>query len=191
MDNKTKWSLAAKYGFNLSFVTIILEITKAILINKELMVFSSFLSIVKLTLIILLLRRFMQKFTDLQPNTPVSYGQSFGFGFLISFFSTIICVAFFVIEYTVLFPHLIDGPLDQYLTMMKQYGTTMPLDYDQIKGLLPSIIMIGQTFSCLIWGLILSSIIANWTKKDMPFFDKNDDNLSDNNTNSNIDSEIE
>ena len=189
MDNKTKWSLAAKYGLILSVVTIVIEITKALLMNTSLMVISSLLSIVKLVLVIYLLHRFMQQFTDLQPNRPVSYSKSFSFGFLVSFFSSIICVAFLVLEYTVLFPHLIDAPLEQYITIMKQYGTTIPLDYNQIKGILPSLIMIGQTFSCLIWGLILSSIIANWTKKDMPFFDEN--NMSDNSTNSDIDSDIE
>ncbi|MFA6676283.1 MAG: DUF4199 domain-containing protein [Bacteroidales bacterium] len=184
MDNKTKWHLAAKYGLKLALVTIVIGIVQAYL-NKP--IIGSLLSIVKLILTISLLRNFMQKFTDLQPNRPISYGQSFRFGFLVSFFSSIVCVAFFVLEYTVFFPHLIDAPLEQYATMMKQYGTTIPLDYDQLRGLLPSIIMIGQTFNCLIWGLILSSIIANWTKKDMPFFDKNDNNFD--NNNSNIDSE--
>ena len=60
------------------------------------------------------------------------------------------------------------------ITMYESMGLesiTEILDYDRMMRTLPITIAVSQIFNCLIWGLIISAITANFAKVriDNPF----------------------
>lgn len=167
MDNKTKWSLAAKYGLILSSATIIVSIIGMLNIPGWL---GTILTIAKFVAIFYMLRYFMGKYSEMHDGS-VSYGTSFKFGFLVCFCSTIICTAYTYIDYTLFRPELIDVMIETMLTAQSSMGSSagMTLDYQTLSSVMPKVILFSLFLDYIIFALIFPAIVANYTKKEIIF----------------------
>ena len=89
----------------------------------------------------------------------------------VSLFSTVVCTLATVLLYQVIIPGYFEEMVTQLLISYEQMGVEGLVDYDMLMSTMPMTITIGQIFNCLLWGLILSSILANTAKikKDNPF----------------------
>jgi hypothetical protein len=172
MDNKTKWSLAAKYGLILSSATIIVSIIGMFNIPGWL---GTILTIAKFVAIFYMLRYFMEKYSEMYDGS-VSYGTSFKFGFLVCFCSTIICTAYTYIDYTVFRPEVIELMIETMLTAQNSMGATSSVvfDYQMLSSMMPKVLIFSLFLDYIIFALIFPAIVANFTKKE-DIFDINTD----------------
>lgn len=163
MNNTNIIQSAAVNGLILSLVTILSSLISVTITPTGFL--SILLWLLKLGVTIYLLYYFMKKRS--QEFEVYTYGNSFLYGFLICLFSSIACTAYMVLQYTVIFPDLISGTIEQVVVMWEQMG----VDYSSIGGgnleqfLLKSMYIIFP-FYYLLWGVILSLILAASTKRN-------------------------
>ncbi len=169
MDNKTKWSLAAKYGLILSSATIIVSIIGMLNIPGWL---GTIITIAKFVAIFYMLRHFMGKYTEMLDGS-VSYGTSFKFGFLVCFCSSIICTAYTYMDYMLIRPEVIETMIEAFLTTQNTMGATsgVMFDYQTLSSMMPKILIFSLFLDYIIFALIFPAIVANYTKKEI-FFDE-------------------
>ena len=172
MDNKTKWSLAAKYGLILSSVTIIVSLLGMLELPSWI---GTIISILKFVAIFYMLNYFMKSYSEMYDGS-VSYGTSFKFGFLVCFCSTIICTAYTYIDYTVFRPEVIELMIETMLTAQNSMGATSSVvfDYQMLSSMMPKVLIFSLFLDYIIFALIFPAIVANFTKKE-DIFDTNTD----------------
>jgi len=122
-------------------------------------------SIVKVSVIVTILYVVMKKYTEETGCVP--YSKSFKYGFLVCMFSSIICTLWNILSFYVIFPDSIDTIIGAVTTAFDQMKVEM--DYDAIVDMIPPALVISSFISCLIWGLLLSAILAASAKNDSPF----------------------
>ncbi len=174
MNNNSLWSLAAKNGMILSLITIVIELLKTVVTMKP--IWSTLLSLVKLGLIIYLLYYFMKKYA--QDKDYVSYSESFRYGFFLTFCSAIVCTLFYLVLYLVIAPDIIETAMDTFSSVMGNQSFNFDFDMDQLSSVLPTAIGFSQLITCTLWGLVLSAIVANFTKKGDIFSTNSSDSKS-------------
>lgn len=162
MDKSAKWSLAAKYGLLLSIVTIVIEL---ITTSFTLPVWASYsFTIIKLALVVYVLYIFMKKYSAMCEGS-VSYSQSFGFGFIVSLCSAIVCTLFAFFNYNFINPDIMDKVLEGLTQYEDYFGGYF--DMDLFERLMPNLSLVSVFINCLIFGLIIPAILANYTKKEV------------------------
>jgi len=124
-------------------------------------------SIVKVLVISTLLYLLMKKYTDDTGYVP--YSKSFKYGFLVCLFSSIICTLWSILSFYVIFPDTLDTIIEAVTVAFDQMKVDM--DYDDIVNIIPPALVISSFISCLIWGVLLSAIMAVSAKNDTPFDD--------------------
>ncbi len=166
---------AATTALPFTLVSIIFDIIKHF--TQEMPLLATTASFIKLGLVTTVLYWCMKKFTADEGYVP--YGRSFRFGFSICTFSAIICTLWSFLNIYVIFPDQLDVMMEALSTAFEQMSANF--DYDMIVRYVPAALIISSFISCLIWGLILSGILANFTKNDSPFTDNaQDDHTTDN-----------
>lgn len=171
MNNRIKWSEAATQAFILSFVTIAYELIN-ILFPTMPGVLSIILSLLKLVVIIIILRKIMVK--DAIKRAPLSYSGSFRYGMAVCFFSSIICASVVTLLYTTVFPEISEKLVETTFMVLEQSNIETMLDYNELSSGIFKYILFSKFFSCIISGMIISAILAFGTKtlnSDNPFDD--------------------
>lgn len=167
MATSNKWNTAATNGLLLSLITIIASLLQSVFKIEGL--FSMVLWAAKFGGCIYLLHYFMKQHSLQEQN--VSYVESFKYGFLICCFSSIVCAAYLYISMTLLFPEQIDAAIEQVNTLLASgsYSSEEESAVMSMMGKLPQITLFSAFFYYVLIGAVMSSIIANFTKKDDPF----------------------
>ena len=169
MNNKIKCSEAATQAIILSIVTIAYELISITFPTMPGML-SIILSLLKLVVIIIILRKIMAK--DAIKRAPLSYGGSFRYGMAVCFFSSIICASVATLLYTVVFPDISEQLVENTFMILEEANVGTMLDYDELSSGIFKYILFSKFFSCMISGLIISAILATGTKtlnSDNPF----------------------
>ena len=164
MENQTSnLQKAVVYGLLLSLVTILHSLLTATMEISGIV--GILLWIVKFGAVIYLFYYFMKK-RSLEFEV-YTYGDSFRFGFLVCVFSTIACAAYSILQFTVIFPDMVSGQLEQVMAIMEQSGSdTSALESINMGKIMRGVIFFGMPIYYMIWGLILSAIFASSTKRN-------------------------
>lgn len=173
MEASAKWNSAAINGLLLSLVTIVYSLIQSVF---GLSGFSSIiLWMVKFAGCIYLLYYFMKQYSG--NFEQISYGSSFQYGFILCSLSSIVCACFSFISMTLLFPETTELAIEQMQTVMASgnYSSEEENIINSMADNLPQITLFAGLFYYIVIGAVMSSIIANFTKKTDPFaeYDKN------------------
>ncbi len=163
MESNNKWQLAATNGLLLSLVTIIYTLVQQVLTPGAFI--SILLWCIKFGGCLWLLYYFMKQYSA--NFEQITYGKSFGYGFLICCFSSIVCACFSFISLTLIFPDSIEMAREQMMTTIASQNMSSDQEsmMEAIANNLPQITLFSSLVYCIIFGAIASSIIANFTKK--------------------------
>ncbi len=169
MDNKHIWHLAAKNGLILAATTIAFD-TLSFLFPSIYSIgwLTVLLSLLKTTICVTLVYKFMSSLTKSREN--IRYGESFSYGMRISLLSSVLSAS----VATFIFVNVGDS-METFTELMM---TSIPsvgveLDYETFSKIIPISYFLGQFFRYIICGLIITAIIANYTKKVNPFTEEN------------------
>ncbi|MBR5857225.1 MAG: DUF4199 domain-containing protein [Bacteroidales bacterium] len=167
MEKVNKWQSAALAGLILSSVTIIYSLISFIFSPGGFV--STILWAVKFGACIYLLYYLMKQYSS-QFDT-ITYGESFRYGSLVSVFSAIICSCFAFLSITLLFPDQLDKSLEAMQSIIDSgnYNDEQLEAFDTVAGKLPQILLFWSLFYYSIFGVLVSLIIATYTKKTNPF----------------------
>jgi len=168
MSNQSELSFthrAAVTALPFTLVPILFDIAKHF--TQEMAILSIAVGFIKVGTITAILNVCMKKFTMDEGYVP--YGRAFKFGFSLCTFSSIICTLWFVLNVYVIFPDQLDKLYESLTTALGRMDTG--IEYDQIVRFMPPALIVSSFINCEIWGLILSSILANYTKNDSPFIE--------------------
>lgn len=172
MENINKWKSAATDGLILSAITIVYLLVTNLLPSGA--KWSSFVTIPLwiakfggcIWLLYWLMRLYSTKFET------ITYRSSFAYGTLVSLFSAIVCSCWQYFSMTVLFSKSTDNMMEQVISVMgtqyteEQMEAVMPLLEN-----LPQISLFANLVYFTLFGLMVSAIAANYTKKVNPFND--------------------
>lgn len=160
---------AATAALPFTLIPIVFDIIKHF--TQELPFLSIMVSVVKLGIVVAVLYTIMKKFTRDEGYVP--YGRSFRFGMSLCTFSSIICTLWYVLNLYVIFPDQLDQLMEMMTLTFEKMSTS--IDFDQVSRYLSPALIISSFISCIVWGLILSAILANFTKNDSPFAEGTED----------------
>ena len=101
----------------------------------------------------------------------VSYGEAFKYGFALCVFSSIVCTCYMFISITWIFPETIDIAMEQIQTVIATggYSSEQEEAIFNVADRLPQLTLISSIIYYILIGAVMSSIIANFTKKTDPF----------------------
>lgn len=193
MKHKLPWTQAGLNGLLLSLITIAVEVPIMVFKNMPGIV-STILTMIKIAGSFTLLLYFVRKYTETLEY--VSFGDGFKYGFAISFFSSIVCTLAHIVTVTMIVPDLIPQTLDSAFQIWESAGMAGMFDYNTLLKMMPGLLAGSKMFSCLIFGLLFSSIIASMTKTRLSPFanygtsdgtDNSSDNSTDNSSDDNTD----
>ena len=108
-----------------------------------------------------IMRRYSNRFTG------ISYRGVFKYGAVVCFFSSLVCSGYMLLSLTILFPEQLQVAIDQINTMIAN-GTFSTPDEKVLELMidkLPKITFITSFIYYTIIGTVMSSVIANFTKK--------------------------
>ena len=163
--NTNRLNSAATDGLLLSTITIAASLIQS-LSNGTGMMLSTLLWMAKFGGCIYLLTHIMRQYS--QQYDTVSYLESFKYGFLVCIFSSIVCAGYMLLSLTYLFPEQIDIAIEQINTVMQSgaYSSDDLKIADSMIDKLPKLTFITSFIYYTVIGAVMSSIIANFTKKD-------------------------
>lgn len=167
MENTNKWQSAALDGLLLSLATVIASLIQSIFSPGTAL--AMLLWLVKFGTCQYLLYYFMKQYAT-QFNT-ITYGESFRYGAMVSVFSSIVCASFAFISMTFLFPGDMDKAIEAFNNIVAT-GNYSSEEEQMLVGIserLPQVILFWSLIYYSIYGVIVSAIIANFTKKTNPF----------------------
>ncbi|MCL2501961.1 MAG: DUF4199 domain-containing protein [Bacteroidales bacterium] len=163
------WNSVAVNGLLLAIVSVIFTLLQTVVPGYNLV-----LTIVKLVATISVLYFFMKQYSREQEY--FSYGNGFKYGFTVSFCSAIAFAVYVFVHHAYLFPETMEQQMQAAMQTMERYGSSGSLDLEQLGNSMPVIATFGLFFYALIWGLIVSAILAGFTKKEQPpFYDSEDE----------------
>ena len=160
------WSSAAANGLMLSLITVVYTLFMAAF-PMESRVAGFLVGLVKLIATIGVLYYFMKGFG--QEQESYTYGNAFGYGFAVSFFSNIVIACYLLVHYVYLFPDAIENSLKAVQQAMTQY-TVDQATLDLINKNLPLIVSISPFLVYTLLALIIAAILAGFAKKAEPIF---------------------
>lgn len=167
---KYNFSEIAKNGLILSLISIIILLANQFITSK-IPSLSILFWIIKFGGCIYLLYFFMKQHAS--ANSGITYKQSANYGSLVSVFSAIAIGAYLTLHYYVIVPNAFSEAVETWLQLMAEQGMDMSssLDIDTLESNFPIYAAVGQIIYCSLFGLLASSIIANWTKDNTVKFD--------------------
>lgn len=160
------WTQAARNGLYLSLITIVIELIKVLFLDTSNITLNYIAILFKTFGSIYLLYYFMKSYRA--DKDYVSYSESFKYGMATSFMSSLVCAVFIVLIYTIIAPQIAEGIVLNLLESYETMGISVPgMDYDNLMKMVPVTLTIAQIFNCNIFGLLFSSILAKYTKKEI------------------------
>ncbi|MDP3453512.1 MAG: DUF4199 domain-containing protein [Bacteroidales bacterium] len=155
------WSKAATFGLLLALITIVYQLVLTVIEPGT--AIKLILWVLKFSGSIWLLYFFIKEHSSLYDT--FSYKDGFKFGFMISLLSSVICAAYMFLHFAVLFPDTVAEQMEAAMTMMQSSNPDAIDTLAKIEDKLPQIIFVVILIYNTIFGIIASSIIANYTKK--------------------------
>lgn len=133
----------------------------------------------KLVGCILLMRVFMAKFA--RDNGGIDSAVAFSFGAKTALFSALIAAAgaFVAVEYA--FPEIYSAQLDQVMTTLgSMIDDNTRASFDEVAANFGKATFVTELFRCLVYGVILSAILARSYNSRTPFMNvgESEDNTS-------------
>lgn len=177
MKYKLNWSDAAKYGLILASASVVINLAVDMLTMPAIL--TVLLTALKFCASVYIVYFAMCRNTASWGSA--TYGQSFGFGTAVCFFSAIICTLFKLLTYTVFIPGYIPEALNGAYAMLESMNLpsySVP-DYDTMMKALPAYLAITLINYHIIIGLIVSAITAAFAKKteNDPFNGQTDNSI--------------
>ncbi len=169
MEQENKWSSAAMDGLYLSLITIIYSLV-ATVFQPEGFIIKSLLWIAKFGGCIYLLWFFMKRWS--QKFETIQYGQSFNYGFTVCLFSSILCACFGYAQVEWIFPEQMNEAFVLAQQTMAEQGTldsNTEKTMEMVMGNMGRIVLFFNLFYYIAFGALAASITANFTKKENPF----------------------
>ncbi len=169
MEQENKWSSAAIDGLYLSLVTIIYSLVASVF-QPEVLFIKALLWTAKFGGCLYLLWYFMKKWS--RHFETISYGDSFKYGFIVCLFSSILCACFGYAQIEWIFPEQMEEAFTLAQETMAQQGTmdsTAEYAMNMVMGNFGRITLFFSLFYYTIFGALAASITANFTKKENPF----------------------
>lgn len=162
--NKNFWNKAALYGLLLAFVTIIVLLLQSVVTLGA--TASMVINLVKLIVTGTLLYYFMKEYG--KEVETYAYGDAFRFGYAVSFFSSIVALAYYFIHLYFLFPDTMDTMTSVMAEALKSTPETAEMDAGSLLNRLPVITCISLFIYYNIIGLIWSAALAGGAKHKDP-----------------------
>ncbi len=159
--NSNKWSAAAMYGLLLALITVFHTLINTVFEPGT--AIKLILWVVKFVGVLWLLYYFIKDYA--KPAEIFTYKEGFAFGFLICLFSSVICAAYMFLHFAVIFPDAVAAQMETVLTAMQSSNPEALDNFAKIQGILPQIVFAFSLFYYVIFGVIASAVIANYTKK--------------------------
>ena len=156
---------AAMDGLLLSTITIIASLIHS-LVGVTGLMSSTVLWMAKFGGCIYLLTYIMKQYSNRQDS--ISYMESFKYGLLVCFFSSIVCSGYMLLSLTILFPDQLDLIIEQVNTTIASgvFNSEEEKVADAMIDKIPRITFMTSLIYYIIIGAVMSSVIANFTKKD-------------------------
>ncbi|MDR2585159.1 MAG: DUF4199 domain-containing protein [Prevotellaceae bacterium] len=160
------WNSAAYNGLLLALVSIIFTLTKALIPTTGI---AAALTITKLVFTVGVLYYFIKQYSREQEN--FLYKNGFRYGFAVSLCSAVVLAVYAAVHYLYIFPDALDKEIETVLEVMEKANAPgNPFLDMMLKHYLP-VKVFGEFLNPVIWGLIVSAILASFTKKEVPLFD--------------------
>jgi len=160
-----RWKAAATSGILLALITIISTLIQAVFTPGA--IINLIIWAIKSVGSIWLLTYFIKEYST--SFTLFTFKDGFRYGFLVAFFSSLICASYMFLHYAVIFPEAIAAQMDKVMEMMASSNPNAIDTLDKIGPKLPQLIFVITLFYYTIIGVIASAIIANYTKKGSLF----------------------
>jgi hypothetical protein len=155
-----KWNVATVNALVLSLVTILATLISSTLTPTGF--FAILLWVIKLVVTIWLLYYFVKQYAKERETFP--YGEGFKFAFLVSLLSALFVGCYYFIHYAFIFPEDVDKIAEMINNAIAaRGGDTSVADY--IIRNFPQFMLLWNIVYLTIVGLIISSIVASFTKK--------------------------
>jgi len=163
-----KWSSAAMSGLLLALVTVAAMAIQTVITPSRGVVWAIIL--IKLIVNIWLVSYFIKEFA--KSSEVFTYRDGFSYGFIVCLFSSFICAVALLLVHTIVSPETFETQMDVMVSAMSQ---TRPEAAETIinmqqSGVLLAIVVIFSFLYYLLFGLIVSAIVANFSKKGNTIF---------------------
>jgi hypothetical protein len=165
MSNENRLNSAATDGLLLSTITIVASLIQSTF-KIDSMIIASLLWLMKFGGCIYLLHWCMNR--QSLSSGGSSYMDSFKYGFLVCAFSSIVCAGYMLLSLTLLFPEQTNMIIEQATKIMEQgnYSSEEKAAFDSLSVRLPQLTSMTSFVYYVIIGAVMSSVIANFTKKE-------------------------
>lgn len=160
MKNHSQWRSAATAGFILSLPTILVQLIQTLFTPNT--AFNLILWVVKLAITLGILYYSIKEYS--KDKESFSYKEGFHYGFLVSFFSSIICGCYLFLHYGAIFPNLFADQLAAIIDSLSSSNPEAVDSLEKIEAIFPQLIFAISIVYYTIIGVVTSSIIANYTK---------------------------
>lgn len=157
-----KWSIAAQNALILALVTILATLLQAVFPQMPGFI-GILIWIVKLGLSIYLVYYFIKDYS--KHFETFTFKQGFNFGAILCLLSSVICAAYLFLHMGFLFPEATTSQMEMFAQTME---SSNPEGAEAIFGVMEHLPKLAFVFSLIyytIFGLIVSAIVANYTKK--------------------------
>lgn len=176
-DKNSFWNQAAKAGLVLGGVSALyLMVTYLLgLINSSgfvkilLSVVGALLWAAKFAACVYLMKSFIQKFANGQPEESGGRKLSaFSYGALVSFLSALIYSAVYLAYNTYIVPEIFDQLMESYRNMPIMTSETLET-IEQIMPKMPTIMFFSNLIYCTLFGIIVTAFVSKNTESSNPF----------------------
>ena len=157
-----KWSIAAQNALILALVTILATLLQAVFPQMPGFI-GILIWIVKLVLSIYLVYYFIKDYS--KHFETFTFKQGFNFGAILCLLSSVICAAYLFLHMGFLFPEATTSQMEMVAQTMESSNPEGAEAIFGVMGHLPKLAFVFSLIYYTIFGLIVSAIVANYTKK--------------------------
>lgn len=164
-----KWSVAATYAIMLALVTIISTIIPSVFSDLPGFV-GIILWVIKFALSIYLVYYFIKEYS--KHFEVFTYKDGFRFGVILCFLSSVIGAAYMFLHFGFLFPEATATQMESVIQNLESSNPDAAETFMKVMQHLPKIVFAWSLVYYTLFGVLVSSIVANYTKKGDIFTEK-------------------
>jgi hypothetical protein len=157
-----KWSVAAQNAIILALVTIIASLIQAVFPDLPGFV-GIIIWLVKLTLSVFLVYYFIKEYS--KGFEVFTYKQGFHFGSILCLLSSVIGAAYLFLHMGFLFPEATSSQMEMIAQSMESSNPDGAEALMGVMGHLPKLAFLFSLIYYTLFGVVVSAIVANYTKK--------------------------
>lgn len=172
-EKNTFWERAGKAGLVLGGVSILYMAITTLLGSADagesvaLRLVSLLLWVAKLVGCVLLMRFFMRRFSDAEPEAD--HSRVFRFGMMAALLSALLYSAAFLAYVTFIDPSVFERALAEAAMSNPMFNDAMMAEADKLLPVLPTFSFFFNLIYCFLFGTILAAIFANSIAPKNPF----------------------